>query len=651
LKAQASTSEQPSIGVIVQHRLLSSTVQNIARDLDLEEKVAIAVGWHEQALLEAGSRLKAQGVKVLVARGAWWLSRLRRSTGLAVYDYNPDGADLLEVLTRARSIARTIGLIDTYGYDGDWSVFEEALSVRILSEGSLTEPEEGIPRRLATLKEMGARVFVGGQLTVRHAETMGLPALYLESGPRTIRAALQRASEFVTGVQLESARRQVLQTVLDNINEGVVAANTKGEVLAVNRKAVEMAGLKDAMPGGRVSVFPKAWREMLEQPKSDVPVMKSIKGKQIVLEGFPIDVDGSVIGRIVISHEARRLQSAEAYLRRSMYERGFVARHTFDDIKGVSKGIRDAVVVSKQYARTNNPVLILGETGTGKELFAQSIHNASARGHGPFVAVNCAALPESLLESELFGYEEGAFTGARKGGKPGLFEMAHGGTVFLDEISSMSLAVQARLLRVLEERSVVRLGGDTVIPLDIRLIAACNDNLADKVKEGAFREDLFFRLAVLVVEIPPLRERHADLEPLLKQFLGVSEAEPLPFSDKVLQQLRECEWPGNVRQLESFAQRYRALADIVRTTDEAALRAMEGLNQWSKPADSSPQDNWSSHVVQVPIGRMDDMIRSVLQHVSARHSGSLGSLAKQLGMSKSGLWKMLKRHGVEVRKQ
>ena len=191
--------------------------------------------------------------------------------------------------------------------------------------------------------------------------------------------------------------------------------------------------------------------------------------------------------------------------------------------------------------------MIYGESGVGKEVYAQSIHNASSRDHAPFVAVNCAALTETLLESELFGYEEGAFTGARKGGKPGLFELAHGGTIFLDEINSITPALQVRLLRVLEEREVMRIGSDYVIPLNVRIIAASDVSLKQNVVQGQFRADLFYRLDVLELMIPPLRDRKADIPLMFERFLKETKTER--SIEAVKMQLMTYDWPGNVREL------------------------------------------------------------------------------------------------------
>lgn len=224
------------------------------------------------------------------------------------------------------------------------------------------------------------------------------------------------------------------------------------------------------------------------------------------------------------------------------------AKYSFQDIRGTSPAIQKAVRLSRYYASADETILIYGESGTGKELFAQSIHNASHRKSGPFVAVNCAAIPDTLIESELFGYEEGAFTGARRGGKQGLFQSAHRGTIFLDEIGDVSLQVQSRLLRVLEEREIMPVGSTQVIPVDVRVVCATNRDLKRLVREGAFREDLYYRLKILSLTLPPLRERREDIPDILESVLG-----PVQLPEQVTEQVLRYSWPGNIRELRAFA--------------------------------------------------------------------------------------------------
>ncbi|HEY6003802.1 MAG TPA: sigma 54-interacting transcriptional regulator [Anaeromyxobacter sp.] len=284
-------------------------------------------------------------------------------------------------------------------------------------------------------------------------------------------------------------------------------------------------------------------------------------------------------GAVLTCQDATAIERVDRRLRQQRPAH-LVARHRLEDAIGASAGLRRARTLAERYGRTEATVLLTGESGTGKEIFAQGIHSASARRDRPFVAVNCAALPETLLESELFGYEEGAFTGARRGGKLGLFEIAHTGTIFLDEIGDMPLALQTRLLRVLQQREVLRLGARDATPIDVRVIAATNRDLPARIAQGAFREDLYYRLNILNLHLPPLRERPADV-PLVAAHLldaalarhGAPEGPAVrERRDRLLSaiepRLLAYPWPGNVRELENVMERVAVLLAAPPAGDE-----------------------------------------------------------------------------------
>ena len=261
--------------------------------------------------------------------------------------------------------------------------------------------------------------------------------------------------------------------------------------------------------------------------------------------------------------DVKSVQSSERKIRIGLHEKGLIAKYCFADILGTSPSLTSAVEIARSYASARATVLITGETGTGKELFAQSIHAASPRQAGPFVVVNCATLDKNLLESELFGYVEGAFTGALKGGKAGLFELAHTGTLFLDEIGEIPLDLQAKLLRVLQEREIRRLGSGTVVPVDVRIVAATNRDLAQEVAQGSFRADLYYRLNILSVHIPPLRQRNGDVPILADAFFRTFAGEQYgALQSRVAQVMGRLEgysWPGNIRELQNFVERVSVL--------------------------------------------------------------------------------------------
>lgn len=303
-----------------------------------------------------------------------------------------------------------------------------------------------------------------------------------------------------------------LKKVVNGVNDGILSVNKFGKITVFNdvmerlfklpmKRAIEL----------HVSevIFHEKFRQFIFSHERDAYF--TVNGTDVVAHRFMIDPDGTVV--VTIKDTAETIEM-EKQLHKELLKRGYYGKYTFDHIVGQHKEIIHTKQIAKKLAKTELTILIQGESGTGKELFASSIHNTSPRKNGPFLAVNFSALPEDLVESELFGYEEGAFSGAKKGGRKGLFEQANGGTIFLDEIGDCSLKVQTRLLRVLQEKELLRIGGNKIIPVDVRVIAATNKDLLELIDAGKFREDLYHRLKVLFLQLPVLRERKEDI-PLL----------------------------------------------------------------------------------------------------------------------------------------
>lgn len=342
--------------------------------------------------------------------------------------------------------------------------------------------------------------------------------------------------------------------LLNILDEGIVGVNAQGIVFAYSKSAEKIIGIRKEYALGKnsIEILPELpFKYVFETLKPIKSRLIKIRDVYINLNIAPVISMGKLIGAFAIVQKFTESERQQHKLRSQLLNKGYRAKYTFDDIIGESHSIVKTKEIAIRMSKTDAPILITGESGTGKELFAQSIHNSSNRNNFPFVAVNCAALPESLLESELFGYEDGAFTGAKKGGKLGLFEFAHGGTLFLDEIEEMSLNLQAKLLRVLQEKEVMRIGGDSLINVDVRIIAATNEDLKELVKKGAFRKDLYYRLNVLPLSIPPLRERGKDILLLIekiKQDLNSNFEMSLELKELFLRHT----WEGNVRELRNY---------------------------------------------------------------------------------------------------
>ena len=315
---------------------------------------------------------------------------------------------------------------------------------------------------------------------------------------------------------------------------------------------------------------------------------------------------------------------------------------TFGSILGNSPPIASAIRIARTYVRKEGNILIQGETGTGKELFAKAIHSEGPRGGGPFVVVNCAAIPVELAESELFGYERGAFTGAKAEGHPGKFEMAHRGTIFLDEINSMPLAVQAKILRVVESKRVSRINGKREIPIDVRVVAASNGNLCKEMELGTFRKDLLYRLNVLPLRVPPLRDMKEDFPGLLAAFLNACSAEQgIPakrISEEALRRLLDYDWPGNVRELKNFVEY------ICHTVEEDEVLEPHLPQEIAQAARGMDLQNDGGTCEEQP--NFKTMERACLIETMRRTRGNAIEAARMLGISRSTLYRKLNKHGI-----
>lgn len=359
---------------------------------------------------------------------------------------------------------------------------------------------------------------------------------------------------------MERSRRLESQfdILMDVLDQGVIAVNEHEEIYAVNQMARDITHVfgNTVMNQHGASVFPYIpFKQCLESMTETKPQVVRVAGSPVSVYVRPVLRRGKCIGAFAILQKFNEMERRQNELRGQLMKKGqgHRAKYCVDDVIGESEAILKTKEIVVKMAQTESPVLLIGETGTGKELFAHSVHNASRRKEQPFVAINCAAMPENLLESELFGYEDGAFTGARKGGRPGLFEFAHQGTMFLDEVEGMSPALQVKLLRVLQEREIMRVGGSQIIHVDVRIVAATNESLEEKVEDGSFRRDLYYRLNALPVLIPPLRERGGDVFLILDKFrrdLGSG----FTLSEEIRQLFREYRWRGNIRELRNIAE-------------------------------------------------------------------------------------------------
>jgi len=355
---------------------------------------------------------------------------------------------------------------------------------------------------------------------------------------------------------LTNSRESQLDFLLQTIDAGVVGIDEEEKVFVYNDDAGNITGLErdQVINQNGLELFPQIpFKEALEKLEPVEEKIVKINDYDVVVSVSPLIHSEKFYGAIAIMRKYSDLERRQDILKKKLIGKGYKAKYTFNDIIGNSDVIKKCKTIAKRMAKSNSSILITGETGTGKELFAQAIHNYSPRKNNQFVAVNCGSIPESLLESELFGYEEGAFTGAKKGGKPGLFEIADKGTLFLDEITEMPIDLQIKLLRVLQEKEVVRIGGDRIINVDVRIIAATNRDVKELVRKGKFRMDLYYRINVLPLYLPPLRDRKEDILYLIDKFKKDFNSN-FRLSDKAKDLLLNYSWDGNVRELRNYVE-------------------------------------------------------------------------------------------------
>jgi transcriptional regulator with PAS, ATPase and Fis domain len=406
-----------------------------------------------------------------------------------------------------------------------------------------------VPEGVDTVIDIGVRIFDFGTIA-EILSRLGIPTADIGHYSRRYLAKIVSLARRLAR-STEEARRLSghLGSVIDSLRHGILVYDGAGRISVCNEELRGLLALRTGVPVGSTLAGMIRHRDLLDfldcRCGEEEGFFKLPAG-QVVVRRFDLGEGGHTVA--VFRSEGD--EAAEAVrLGREYRKRGHVAKWTMDDIVGNSEALRRVKRIAARLAATDLSILVSGESGTGKELFASAIHTASARSAGPFLAVDLGALSDDLIESELFGYEEGAFTGARKGGKAGFFELADGGTLFLDEIGNISTKVQTRLLRVLQEKEVMRVGGSDIKHVDVRIIAASKEDLLDKARHGAFREDLYFRLKMGWLRIPSLRERPMDIPALIARFMSLEGARGLAVHPEVLKALSDRDWPGNVREL------------------------------------------------------------------------------------------------------
>ncbi|MCG0275572.1 MAG: sigma-54-dependent Fis family transcriptional regulator [Thermosediminibacteraceae bacterium] len=444
----------------------------------------------------------------------------------------------------------------------------------------------------------------------------------------------------------------LLEAIINSTQDAISVVDSEGKGILVNKAYTRIVGLTKEDVIGKPATVDIAEGESVHyqvlktgQPIKGVPMKVGPNKREVVVHAAPIIVKGRLRGSVAVIHdvsEIKKLTEELEYVKRRI--RHLEAKYTFDDILGESRAIKEAIEAAKNAAKTNATVLLRGESGTGKELFAHAIHNSSERRHNQFIRVNCSALTDSLLGSELFGYADGAFTGARRGGRKGLFEEANGGTIFLDEIGEIGLNHQAMLLRVLNEKEIIRVGESKPIPVDVRVIAATNIDLEKAVEEGHFRKDLYYRLNVVPIYIPPLRERKMDIPILADHFIRKYNQEygraVESIDQEALNILLEYDWPGNIRELENVISRAIINMKFGETVIEKKHLPQFYFHQKDGKSTAGSETKLLKPLKEI----LEDAEREAIKSALEKAGGNRNEAAKILGISVRNLFYKLKKY-------
>jgi len=650
--------------VAVGFKRINKMLQELAPDFADRASVDVLDVGFEQAVSRIRDMQAQRPIDVVVSAGSNG-AYLRQHLDMPVVLVKVGGFDVMQALAVARRVSSSVGLVTYEGMAPDLAPFAELLDMGLVQRTYRTE--EDAQACVLALKNMGVQAVVGPGLVADMADQHGLTGVFLYSAD-AVREALEDAVEVARASRIELAKRERLNTILAQLSDGVIAVDQQERIQTLNPAMAQWLGIAASDWLGRklTDVCPElSLQGTLRLGLQELEKIERVKGKALIANRMPIVEQGVLTGAVLSCQDPISIQRVDRHIRTRIKPHAQGTRYELSQFLGESPAVLHIRQVAQRCARSQATVLLIGESGTGKELIAQGIHMASDRRDMPFVAVNCAAMSETLLESELFGYEEGAFTGARKGGKIGLFEAAHNGTLFLDEVGEMPVSLQTRLLRVLQEREVLRVGATEPTPVNVRVIAATHRDLKEQVDRGLFRLDLYYRLNILRVDVPPLRERLQDIAPIahalqrkLCQRLGLDVRTTSGLIDTLVERAQGYDWPGNVRELENLIERVTAYAgslpgaQAVDARQAASFLAAVVPELFAQQAGPREVKALSAAGTSTPVGaaNANQQLRQTqrqaehaeIMRVLAACGGDRALASQQLGISRTTLWRKLK---------
>jgi transcriptional regulator with PAS, ATPase and Fis domain len=644
---------------------LAQKTRNIIeqRNEDIDVFVPIA---KEDALNDAlriARNLVEQGAKVIISRKGTAAAIIEARLNVSVVAINGILSDYIESIEIAKY---ENGIIAFFSYGEMTDDVRSLCSMLDIKAKYYTfKTDKDCERLVQQALADGAVLGIGGVMTQKYSEMYNLKHITIENSEISITNAIETAKQILQ-VQKEEAKKQNelkvqlerYKAVLNFTHDAIIAVDEKGKVDVINPVAEQIVKTSPGYAVGKniddiihnTSMF-----DTISNKEKQLNQLMDINGTLVSTNRIPIIVDDKVKGVVATFQDVKVIQENENKIRRSLHEKGLVARYHFRDIKGESDEIKNAISIAQSYASSDSTILIQGETGTGKELFAQSIHNSSSRKSGPFVAINCASLSSNLLESELFGYVEGAFTGAIKGGKIGLFELAHKGTIFLDEIGEIPIEIQAQLLRVLQEKEIRKVGSVVKTPVDVRVITATNRNLIEEMKLKSFREDLYYRIGVLNLTVPPLRERGKDIMLLgrffFEKYLGSEKTEFLSDFERIMNRVNSYKWYGNIRELQNFVERICVLMKYHGTGYDFEQLVSNFISKAYNINNNVVNSNEEELVCKTASPNGNDLNKWDAERITSalkNNDLSIQKAADELGISRTTLWRKMKQYNINV---
>ena len=615
---------------------VSSTITQRIMNVLIERKLEIPVyEFRYSDVLNKANEMIQSGTRIIISRGGT-AALLRNNIPIPVIEIAHDFHGVYRILQEAKNKSQKIAAIG-------FPQFCRALR----HYQSMTNDEfkicqvynhHDIENVIKNLSENDYHMVIGGLTVAEMAKKYNLNVIEGDADNNSIEQAINEAHGLLKYINRENLKLVMSHAALNQSREGIMCVDQLGEIININ--AIGMT-LFQCQVGDKIfkkEAFKDIYASMINESNIKEQTIE-INGTLVCISVRHFSNRQNTYAIITgLSQESTLWQQTNS---KKSKLRGYATSYSFDNIITQSPIMHQVIQKARLCAQHDLPVHLLGDTGTGKELFAQSIHHVSARSHGPFIAINCAAIPESLLESELFGYAEGAFTNARKGGKPGVFEMATNGTVFIDEISEAPLSVQVKLLRVLQEKQFSRLGGDSLLSADFRLITASNKDLGQLIASEEFRQDLYYRINILELQLPPLRERPEDIMVLIHHLLQ-QQNKHLTFTPDAVNCLQNYDWPGNIRELQAVIYRLIVLLEGD-TVDKAVLQQISHL--------SSPCHQGVSLVTDLAVvADESDLLKKqekqLIASVIEKTDGDRTKASAILGISPTTLWRKLKQHNI-----